>query len=110
MNKNDFALTPPMGWNSYDYYDTTVTEEQVKANADYMAKHLKQYGWEYIVVDIEWYANDAGTKRDQYQLHLLLGIWRWINGRGCSQVLSVFLRLRMEADLLRLRHMCTALG
>lgn len=24
----------PMGWNSYDYYDTTVTEEQVKANAD----------------------------------------------------------------------------
>ncbi len=67
MNKNDFALTPPMGWNSYDYYDTTVTEEQVKANADYMAKHLKQYGWEYIVVDIEWYANDAGTKRDQYQ-------------------------------------------
>ena len=67
MNKNDFALTPPMGWNSYDYYDTTVTEEQVRANADYMAKHLKQYGWEYIVVDIEWYANDAGTKRDQYQ-------------------------------------------
>ena len=67
MNKNDFALTPPMGWNSYDYYDTTVTEEQVKANADYMAKHLKQYGWEYIVVDIEWYANDAGTKRNQYQ-------------------------------------------
>ena len=28
MNKNDFALTPPMGWNSYDYYDTTVTEEK----------------------------------------------------------------------------------
>ena len=32
---------PPMGWNSYDYYDTTVNEEQVKANADFMAKHLK---------------------------------------------------------------------
>ena len=31
---------PPMGWNSYDYYDTTVTEDQVKANADYMAEHL----------------------------------------------------------------------
>lgn len=67
MNKNKFALTPPMGWNSYDYYDTTVTEEQVKANADYMAKHLKEYGWEYIVVDIEWYANDAGTQRDKHQ-------------------------------------------
>lgn len=67
MNKNDFAKTPPMGWNSYDYYDTTVNEEQVRANADFMAKKLKEYGWEYIVVDIEWYSNDAGTKRDKFQ-------------------------------------------
>ncbi len=67
MDKNKFAVTPPMGWNSYDYYDTTVTEEQVKANADYMAKNLKKYGWEYIVIDIEWYSNDAGTRRDEYQ-------------------------------------------
>lgn len=67
MDKNSFAITPPMGWNSYDYYDTTVNEEQIKANADYMAEHLKEFGWEYIVVDIEWYSNDAGTKRDRFQ-------------------------------------------
>ncbi|MBR5635435.1 MAG: glycoside hydrolase family 27 protein [Pseudobutyrivibrio sp.] len=67
MNKNEFAITPPMGWNSYDYYDTTVNEEQIKANADYMAKHLKKYGYEYIVVDIEWYSNDAGTRRSEHQ-------------------------------------------
>lgn len=67
MNKNKFALTPPMGWNSYDYYDTAVNEEQVKTNADYMAAHLKEYGWEYIVVDIEWYAYDTGTQRNNYQ-------------------------------------------
>ena len=67
MNKNEFAKTPPMGWNSYDYYDTTVNEEQVRANADYMAAHLKEYGWEYVVIDIQWYANDAGTKRDRFQ-------------------------------------------
>lgn len=67
MNKNDFVKTPPMGWNSYDYYDTSVNEEQVKANADYMAANLKEYGWEYIVVDIQWYANDAGTMRDKFQ-------------------------------------------
>ena len=54
MNKNSFAKVPPMGWNSYDYYDTAVNEEQVKKNADYMAAHLKEYGWEYIVVDIQW--------------------------------------------------------
>lgn len=61
-DKNTFALTPPMGWNSYDYYDTTVDEERLRANADYMAEHLKEYGWEYIVVDIEWYAHDVGTR------------------------------------------------
>ena len=58
---------PPMGWNSYDYYDTTVNEAQVKANADYMAEHLKEYGWEYIVVDIEWYSCEAGQQRDKFQ-------------------------------------------
>ncbi|BCN31086.1 glycoside hydrolase family 27 protein [Anaeromicropila herbilytica] len=67
MNRNELYQTPPMGWNSYDYYDTTVNEEQVKANADYMAKNLKEFGWEYVVVDIEWYAYDAGTQRDKYQ-------------------------------------------
>lgn len=67
MDKNKFAVTPPMGWNSYDYYDTTVNEEQVKANADYMAAHLKEFGWQYIVVDIEWYAHGAGSQRDIYQ-------------------------------------------
>ncbi len=67
MNKNDFAPRPPMGWNSYDYYDTTVDEAAIKANADYMAANLKEYGWEYVVVDIEWYAHGAGTQRDKYQ-------------------------------------------
>jgi hypothetical protein len=67
MHKNNFALTPPMGWNSYDYYDTTVTEADIKANADYMAAHLLKYGWEYVVVDIEWYSYGAGTMRDKFQ-------------------------------------------
>ncbi|MGN0314157.1 MAG: glycoside hydrolase family 27 protein [Fusicatenibacter sp.] len=67
MNKNAYAPTPPMGWNSYDYYDTTVTEAEVRANARYMADHLKQYGWEYIVVDIEWYAKKAGSMRSLFQ-------------------------------------------
>ena len=38
------ALTPPMGWNSWDCYGAAVNEEQLLANADYMAKHLKDYG------------------------------------------------------------------
>ncbi len=48
------AKTSPMGWNSWDCYGPSVNEETVRENADFMAKHLKQYGWEYIVVDIQW--------------------------------------------------------
>ncbi len=50
-----WAQTPPMGWNSWDCYGPTVTEDEVKANAEYMAKHLKPFGWQYVVVDIRWY-------------------------------------------------------
>ena len=46
---------PPMGWNSWDCFGTSVTEADVKANADYMAAKLKKYGWDYIVIDLGWY-------------------------------------------------------
>lgn len=53
------APTPPMGWNSWDSYGTTVREHQVKANADVMARDLARFGWSYIVVDIQWYQPNA---------------------------------------------------
>ena len=53
------APRPPMGWNSWDSYGTTVREDQVKANADAMARDLAKYGWQYIVVDIQWYEPNA---------------------------------------------------
>ena len=53
------ADTAPMGWNSWDCYGAAVTERTVKQNADFMAKNLKQYGWEYVVVDIQWYEPTA---------------------------------------------------
>lgn len=55
----DWAKTPPCGWNSWDCFGAGVNEAQLIANADYMAKHLKQYGWEYIVCDIQWYEPKA---------------------------------------------------
>lgn len=53
-----WAQTPPMGWNSWDCYGPTVVEQEVKANTDYMADNLKEYGWEYIVVDIRWFVEN----------------------------------------------------
>ena len=60
-----WAKTPPMGWNSWDCFATTVNESQARFAADYMAEHLKAHGWEYVVVDIQWYepgAADFGYK------------------------------------------------
>ncbi|WP_224751291.1 glycoside hydrolase family 27 protein [Microbacterium helvum] len=46
--------TPPMGWNSWDCYGTTVTEDEVIANAEFMAEHLLAHGWDTIVIDADW--------------------------------------------------------
>ena len=58
--RNPRLSRPPMGWNSWDSYGTAVREEQVKANADVMARELLRFGWQYIVVDIQWYEPNAG--------------------------------------------------
>ena len=50
MHKNDFAPTPPMGWDSYYYYGTSINETQVKSAAQFLTEHLKEYGWEYIII------------------------------------------------------------
>lgn len=55
------AKNPPMGWNSWDCYGAAVKEQQVRENAEYMAKYMKEYGWEYVVVDIQWYQPTAGS-------------------------------------------------
>ena len=82
-----------MGWNSWDAYGTAVREQQVKANADWMAQHLSKYGWQYIVVDIQWYepnaqrhdyAPDAPLTMDEYG-RLLPAVNRFpssVNGAG----------------------------
>jgi Alpha-galactosidase len=55
------APTPPMGWNSWDAYGLTITEEQFKANVTELAK-LKSFGWNYAVIDEGWYMADPFAK------------------------------------------------
>jgi alpha-galactosidase len=66
------AATPPMGWNSWDGYGTTITEDQFKANAAWFAKHLKPQGWQYVVVDMEWFVTnpipEGNSKNSQFSL------------------------------------------
>jgi hypothetical protein len=61
------AAAPPMGWNSYDAYGTTVTEAQFRANALWLSRNLERYGWDYAVIDMEWFVRNptpAGNAKD----------------------------------------------
>lgn len=60
-----FAPTPPMGWNSWDCFGTTITEAQAKVQADAMADKLKPFGWSVFTVDIQWY--EGGSKGHVYK-------------------------------------------
>ncbi len=54
-----WADKPVMGWNSWDFYGTSINEERTKAQTDYLAANLLPYGWNLITVDIQWYEPNA---------------------------------------------------
>jgi alpha-galactosidase len=66
------APTPPMGWNSWDSYGTTVTEQDIRANADWMHAHLQQFGWQYIIVDMEWFVTNPTASGNSREAHRVL--------------------------------------
>ena len=71
------ADTPPMGWNSWDGYGTTINEADFKANADWLAKHLRPYGWEYVVVDADWFVTNPVAEGNSKAFHYVMDV----NGR-----------------------------
>lgn len=64
------APVPPMGWNSWDSYGLTVTEQEFLENANWMAGHMKSLGWEYAVVDEGWYLQNPEAKPSAFQFKL----------------------------------------
>ena len=54
------ALTPPMGWNSYDSFGGDVTEAQTLAAAQAMQTTMAPYGWDTVVIDFHWYNSSSG--------------------------------------------------
>ena len=87
--KHDFSKPPECGWNSWDYYRWTITEDEVMKNAEFIAadpvlkQHVKRIivddGWQYCYG--EWDANPcfpSGMKKLAERLHKLgfkPGLW-----------------------------------
>jgi alpha-galactosidase len=55
------APTPPMGWNSWNSFATTITEAQALENAGIMADKLLPFGYNVFTVDIQWYEPNASS-------------------------------------------------
>jgi len=57
---NSYALTPPMGWNSYDSFGATVNESEFLAAAKAVKSILQPYGWSTVVIDYLWFDSEDG--------------------------------------------------
>jgi hypothetical protein len=55
------APTPPMGWNSWNSFATTITEAQTLEQAEIMARELLPAGYDILTVDIQWYEPSASS-------------------------------------------------
>jgi alpha-galactosidase len=101
----NLALTPPMGWNSWNQFNCTISEDLIKQTADaFAARGLKDAGYEYVNIDDCWQAptRDAegrlqanpdrfpsGIKALAAYVHdkgLKLGIYANPGARSCAQI------------------------
>ena len=55
------AATPPMGWNSWDSYGLSITEDEFKSTTEILHDQLQEYGWQYAVVDEGWYLSNPSS-------------------------------------------------
>lgn len=55
------APTPPMGWNSWNSFATTITEAQALEIAEIQARELLPFGYDIFTIDIQWYEPEANS-------------------------------------------------
>ena len=48
-----------MGWNSWNSFATTITEDQARETARIMADKLLPFGYNVFTIDIQWYEPEA---------------------------------------------------
>lgn len=83
---HQIALTPPMGWNSWNCWGTSVSQEKVMASAKALIdRGLADYGYNYINVDDAWEAekrNADGTIAVNEKFPNMKGLGDWLHNNG----------------------------
>ena len=81
-----FALTPPMGWNSWNCWGLSVSQERVMSSAKALIdKGLADYGYSYINIDDAWEAakrNPDGTIAVNEKFTDMKALGDWLHERG----------------------------
>lgn len=78
---DQLALTPPMGWNSWNCWGLAVSEDKVKSSAQALIdKGLSDYGWSYINIDDGWQqpkraADSSVIPNEKFSNMKALGDW-----------------------------------
>jgi alpha-galactosidase len=80
------ALTPPMGWNSWNGLGYNVTEDDVRTTVDVLNESgLANHGWTYVNIDIGWepaHRNADGTITPNAKFYDMKSLVDYIHGNG----------------------------
>jgi alpha-galactosidase len=79
------ALTPPMGWNSWNVWGTAVDDAKIRAAADWMVKSgLAAHGFQYINIDDAWEAgrDDQGRIQTNEKFPDMKALADYVHSKG----------------------------
>eukprot|EP00051_Salpingoeca_urceolata_P012450 m.154319 g.154319 ORF g.154319 m.154319 type:complete len:460 (-) comp17495_c0_seq4:45-1424(-) len=90
LQAEDVAMTPPMGWNSWDSFQGDLTESQLYATATAVQKYLLPSGYDTVTIDEFWYPDDGTTAKsiDAYG-RAIPDISKWPSAAGGKGLLPV---------------------
>ena len=83
---NQIGLTPPMGWNSWNCWGLSVSQEKVMSSAAALINRgLADYGYAYINIDDAWEAEERapdGRIVTNEKFPDIKGLADWLHGNG----------------------------
>ena len=82
---DNICLTPPMGWNSWNYFNMRVTAGDIRAAADAMvATGMIDHGWTYVNLDDGWAGgrDDQGRILPKANFPDMKGMADYVHGKG----------------------------